>query len=199
MQENNTVEQIAEVTPDTTIESQEIEQTQANDNISDNEETAVSYGKFKSAESLYEGYQQLQKEFTKKCQVLKELENRVGDNKHILDKMIEVNPELGQFADELKNVSDVSGISLKLAELLAGKINEPCNIINDEDFLNNYVYQNEGIINKIVSDYLDSLVSIKIPQTISKGGNSYVSPTYRPRTLNEAGKMAKKFIETRRF
>ena len=113
--------------------------------------------------------------------------------------MIEVNPELGQFADELKNVSDVSGISLKLAELLAGKINEPCNIINDEDFLNNYVYQNEGIINKIVSDYLDSLVSIKIPQTISKGGNSYVSPTYRPRTLNEAGKMAKKFIETRRF
>ncbi len=199
MQENNTVEQIAEVTPDTTIESQEIEQTQANDNISDNEETAVSYGKFKSAESLYEGYQQLQKEFTKKCQVLKELENRVGDNKHILDKMIEVNPELGQFADELKNVSDVSGISLKLAELLAGKINEPCNIINDENFLNNYVYQNEGIINKIVSDYLDSLVSIKIPQTISKGGNSYVSPTYRPRTLNEAGKMAKKFIETRRF
>ncbi len=199
MQENNTVEQIAEVTPDTTIESQEIEQTQANDNISDNEETAVSYGKFKSAESLYEGYQQLQKEFTKKCQVLKELENRVGDNKHILDKMIEVNPELGQFADELKNVGDVSGISLKLAELLAGKINEPCNIINDENFLNNYVYQNEGIINKIVSDYLDSLVSIKIPQTISKGGNSYVSPTYRPRTLDEAGKMAKKFIETRRF
>ncbi len=199
MQENNTVEQIAEVTPDTTIESQEIEQTQANDNISDNEDTAVSYGKFKSVESLYEGYQQLQKEFTKKCQVLKELENRVGDNKHILDKMIEVNPELGQFADELKNVSDVSGISLKLAELLAGKINEPCNIINDENFLNNYVYQNEGIINKIVSDYLDSLVSIKIPQTISKGGNSYVSPTYRPRTLNEAGKMAKKFIETRRF
>lgn len=199
MQENNTVEQIAEVTPDTTIESQEIEQTQANDNISDNEETAVSYGKFKSAESLYEGYQQLQKEFTKKCQVLKELQNRVGDNKQILDKMIEVNPELGQFADELKNVGDVSGISLKLAELLAGKINEPCNIINDENFLNNYVYQNEGIINKIVSDYLDSLVSIKIPQTISKGGNSYVSPTYRPRTLNEAGKMAKKFIETRRF
>ncbi len=121
MQENNTVEQIAEVTPDTTIESQEIEQTQANDNISDNEETAVSYGKFKSAESLYEGYQQLQKEFTKKCQVLKELENRVGDNKHILDKMIEVNPELGQFADELKNVSDVSGISLKLAELQIGR------------------------------------------------------------------------------
>ena len=71
MQENNTVEQIAEVTPDTTIESQEIEQTQANDNISDNEETAVSYGKFKSAESLYEGYQQLQKEFTKKVSSIK--------------------------------------------------------------------------------------------------------------------------------
>ncbi|MDE6565593.1 MAG: hypothetical protein K2L47_00845, partial [Clostridia bacterium] len=60
-------------------------------------------------------------------------------------------------------------------------------------------YSNPEIINKIVSDYLDSLVSIKIPQTITKGGNSYVSPTYRPRTLDEAGKMAKKFIETRRF
>lgn len=199
MQENNTMEQMAEVTPDNKLESQQIEQTQVEEKISDNEQTAVSYGKFKSAESLYEGYQQLQKEFTKKCQVLKELENRVGDNRQILDKMIEINPELGQFADELKNVGDAYGISVKLAELLTGKINEPCNIINDENFLNNYVYQNEGIINKIVSDYLDSLVSMKIPQTISKGGNSYVSPTYRPRTLDEAGKMAKKFIETRRF
>lgn len=198
MQEINTTEQTAEVTP-VTVEETLREQTLQSDIQTDNGETAVSYGKFKSADSLYEGYQQLEKEFTKKCQVLKELENQLGDNHKIFEKMLNVNPELEQFADELKTAGSVEELGLKLAQLLAGKINEPCKIINDENFLNNYVYTNADIINKVVADYLDSLVSIKVPQTITKGGNSYVSPTYRPRTLDEAGKMAKKFIETRRF
>ena len=165
----------------------------------DNQDTVTSFGKFKSAESLFEGYQQLEKEFTKKCQVLKKLENRAENNQQILEKMLQINPDLSYFADELKNVSGVEEFAIKLAETLTGKINEPCNMINDEEFLNNYVYSNEKIINKIVADYLDSLVSIQVPQTIAKGGNCYVSPTYRPRTLDEAGKMAKKFIENRRF
>ena len=141
----------------------------------------------------------MEKEFTKKCQVLKKLENRAENNQQILEKMLQINPDLSYFADELKNVSGVEEFAIKLAETLTGKINEPCNMINDEEFLNNYVYSNEKIINKIVADYLDSLVSIQVPQTIAKGGNCYVSPTYRPRTLDEAGKMAKKFIENRRF
>ena len=198
MQEINTTEQTAEVTP-VTVEETLTEQTLQSDIQTDNGETAVSYGKFKSADSLYEGYQQLEKEFTKKCQVLKELENQLGDNHKIFEKMLNVNPELEQFADELKTAGSVEELGLKLAQLLAGKINEPCKIINDENFLNNYVYTNADIINKVVADYLDSLVSITVPPTITKGGNSYVSPTYRPRTLDEAGKMAKKFIETRRF
>lgn len=202
MQVNNTVEQVAEVTPNTAIEPQsatQTEQTQCAKQNFDNVETATSYGKFDSAKSLYEGYQQLEREFTKKCQVIKELEEQPYEHGKILDKMIEANPSLKQFEDELKTTSGMSELGVMLAEKLVGKINEPCNIINDEDFLNSYVYSNEKIVNKIVADYLDSLVSLKVPQTIAKGGTTYVSPTYRPRTLDEAGKMAKKFIENRRF
>ena len=101
MQEINTTEQTAEVTP-VTVEETLTEQTLQSDIQTDNGETAVSYGKFKSADSLYEGYQHLEKEFTKKCQVLKELENQLGDNHKIFEKMLNVNPELEQFADELK-------------------------------------------------------------------------------------------------
>lgn len=198
MQENNKIEQVAVQAPSDVNKTQS-EQPLSPDITHDNQDTVTSFGKFKSAESLFEGYQQLEKEFTKKCQVLKKLENRAENNQQILEKMLQINPDLSYFADELKNVSGVEEFAIKLAETLTGKINEPCNMINDEEFLNNYVYSNEKIINKIVADYLDSLVSIQVPQTIAKGGNSYVSPTYRPRTLDEAGKMAKKFIENRRF
>ncbi len=198
MQENNKIEQVAVQAPSDGNKTQS-EQPLSPDITHDNQDTVTSFGKFKSAESLFEGYQQLEKEFTKKCQVLKKLENRAENNQQILEKMLQINPDLNCFADELKNVSGVEEFAIKLAETLTGKINEPCNMINDEEFLNNYVYSNEKIINKIVADYLDSLVSIQVPQTIAKGGNCYVSPTYRPRTLDEAGKMAKKFIENRRF
>ncbi len=198
MQENNKIEQVAVQAPSDGNKTQS-EQPLSPDITHDNQDTVTSFGKFKSAESLFEGYQQLEKEFTKKCQVLKKLENRAENNQQILEKMLQINPDLSYFADELKNVSGVEEFAIKLAETLTGKINELCNMINDEEFLNNYVYSNEKIINKIVADYLDSLVSIQVPQTIAKGGNCYVSPTYRPRTLDEAGKMAKKFIENRRF
>ncbi len=198
MQENNKIEQVAVQAPSDGNKTQS-EQPLSPDITHDNQDTVTSFGKFKSAESLFEGYQQLEKEFTKKCQVFKKLENRAENNQQILEKMLQINPDLSYFADELKNVSGVEEFAIKLAETLTGKINEPCNMINDEEFLNNYVYSNEKIINKIVADYLDSLVSIQVPQTIAKGGNCYVSPTYRPRTLDEAGKMAKKFIENRRF
>ena len=198
MQENNKIEQVAVQAPSDGNKTQS-EQPLSPDITHDNQDTVTSFGKFKSAESLFEGYQQLEKEFTKKCQVLKKIENRAENNQQILEKMLQINPDLSYFADELKNVSGVEEFAIKLAETLTGKINEPCNMINDEEFLNNYVYSNEKIINKIVADYLDSLVSIQVPQTIAKGGNCYVSPTYRPRTLDEAGKMAKKFIENRRF
>ncbi len=198
MQENNKIEQVAVQAPSDGNKTQS-EQPLSPDITHDNQDTVTSFGKFKSAESLFEGYQQLEKEFTKKCQVLKKLENRAENNQQILEKMLQINPDLSCFADELKNVSGVEEFAIKLAETLTGKINEPCNMINDEEFLNNFVYSNEKIINKIVADYLDSLVSIQVPQTIAKGGNCYVSPTYRPRTLDEAGKMAKKFIENRRF
>lgn len=200
MQVNEKIEeQSTVVTPDNQAEPQVAEQSQIDDKISENEQTVASFGKFKSAESLYEGYKQLEKEFTKKCQVLKDLEESGDTRKEIIEKIVQINPNLKVFADELNATNNVGELTIKLAEKLVGKVNEPCNIINDEEFLNSYVYSNEGIINKIVSDYLDSLVTIKVPHTISKGGNSYVSPTYRPRTLDEAGKMAKKFIETRRF
>lgn len=200
MQDNSTLEQVSEITPVQSEQPQEIEQPVVEAEVRDNVKNDISYGKFKSAESLYEGYLQLQKEFTKKCQSLKEFENQKEDYSEIVNKMITANPKLEQMADELVDFATKGGnIGVLLAEKLVGKINEPCDIIKDEQFLRDFVYGNEKITEKIISDYLDSLSAIKVPQTIKSGGNSYVSPTYKPRTLNEAGNLAKKFIESRRI
>lgn len=198
MQENNTAEQTVINAPDASAEPQS-EQTSQSDQVSDNHEVTASYGKFKSLQGLLTGYQQLEKEFTKKCQTLKELENRVSDSGQILDKMLAVNPKLADYADKITAVDSLEGQMVALAEQLIGGINEPGKIIEDEDFLDKYVYANEHIVEKIVANYLDSLAAQKIPSTIARGGNSYVSSTYRPRSLDEAAKLAKKFIETRRF
>lgn len=198
MQENNAIEQM-EVTTPSEVEKPLCEQADATNNTLDNEKTEISYGKFKSAQSLLEGYQQLEKEFTKKCQAMKELENQAVINPQVIEKMLNINPKLTSLADELKSATNTEEFCQKLAEQLVGRINEPCNIIKDEEFLNNYVYSNSEIVGRVIADYLDSLATIKAPQTLSKGGSSYVSPTYRPHTIAEAGNMARKFIENRRF
>ncbi len=166
----------------------------------DNDGTTTSYGKFKSADSLYQAYKQLEKEFTKKSQTLRTYLNSSMSVDETLNGMITANPDLSSYADELREaISSGTNSSVKLAECLRGKVTEPCHIIKSEQFLDDYVYSNADIRGKIIAEYLDGLQDRRSPMTIKGRGNAYVSPAYRPHSLKEANALATKYIENRRI
>lgn len=200
MQDNN-IEKMQNQTPIMSDILESSSECGINSTIPDKEnvEECNSYGKFKSAESLFEAYKNLEKEFTKKCQLLKNYEKSI-DNDSLVQKLVEVNPNLSDYADELSSfIKNDTNSTIALAKCLLGRVNEPCHIINNEDFLEKYVYQNSDITQKVIDNYLNSLLEKRSPLTISSHGYAYVSPSHRPKTLADASKMAKNYIENRRF
>ncbi len=200
MQENH-LEQVVDCSPIIGGEAESVKlETAKAKSIMDNESGATSYGKFKSAECLLNAYKQLEKEFTKKSQTLRTFQESQINVDDTISGMISVNPQLSNYADELKAaITSGSNSSIKLAECLNGRVTEPCHIINDKKFLDKYVYSNADIRGKIIAEYLDNLQDRRSPMTINGRGNAYVSPAYKPHSLDEASKLAKKYIENRRI
>ena len=65
----------------------------------------------------------------------------------------------------------------------------------DEEFLNNYIFSNQEIKDKIVRDYL-SKITQNSPIKVDNGGSSItLTPPKQPATIQEAGKLAKSIIK----
>ena len=145
---------------------------------------AEEYGKFKSGEELLKAYNELEREFTKRSQRLKELERVVPNGKPApfkerVEKFFEENADARPFAKEMAlfleenpaYIEDKSGLE-KLA--------------SDEKFLNEHIYSNSAVKEKIIEDFLKGL-SENNPPAVIRGGQSLVSPPSKPRTIEEAG------------
>ena len=144
------------------------------------------YGKFKDEQALYEAYLKLEAEFTKKCQQLKEYEQNVSDNKVVEDnattlplyqredwqdkiaEFISIYPLARRYAgkigkillDEPSLATNEEGLSLALLKILAQEYKTPEDMVQDDDFLDGYVYTNERIRQKIIADYIESLADM---------------------------------------
>ena len=187
-----------------------------NENESQNKEAEVvgtdgsPIGKFKSVEALYSAYNNLQAEFTKKCQKLSELQKEVESKVNIPletqpdymrdDWEIEVSNFLKSHPEAKKYATQISEEKLKepslsleqsLDRVLAREYKEPKKLIEDEDFLNNYVFNSQKIKNKVLQDYFSSLKSNPIPTLMSKGSGAIsAGQSEKVDSLVEAGKLA---------
>ena len=65
---------------------------------------------------------------------------------------------------------------------------------SDEEFLENYIYNNEAIRTRIVDEYLESLDRHRLPSTINRGGRISLTAPTKPRSISEAGKLAEKMM-----
>ena len=176
----------------------------------------VSYGKFKDADALYSAYNNLEAEFTKKCQRIKELETGATINAEDADKpqymrdgwqdkvtaFMNSNPDAQEYAEEMAKV--ISGdeniakspecLNIAYAKVLKGALKSPAELMKDEKFLKEYVYADKEVRDKIVADYLSNLNPIA-PDVLGNGGELFVAPPKRPSTLKEAGAMAEKLLK----
>ena len=175
------------------------------------------YGKFKDANSLFNGYIALEKEFTKKSQQLSELQKGMADNapkaliyqsenwQSEIDKYLKDKKYANDFAEDIAktimNDKDLACMSncLDLAynKVVASKYKKETDLINDEEFLTNYVYANDNIRSKIVGDYINELQSNATPPIMikSKGDSvGLISPT-KPRSMTEAKEIVERLFK----
>ncbi len=170
----------------------------------------VDIGKFKDVESLYKAYSNLEAEFTKKSQRLASLEE---ETKLINEETQRAN-EREQRVQELVNKFDsVKPFSSALKETL--KSNESANLeeealslivknyktadqyATDSEFLNNYIFSNKEIQDRIVKDYLSRLTQSSPIKTDIGGSSVSLTPPNIPSTIREAGKLAKSIIKNK--
>ena len=165
------------------------------------------FGKFKDAESLLKAYNNLEAEFTKKSQRLAEIEtqNEMATKQQV--RQAEIDKKVNEFVakfDIVKPFSSALKESLINGEanleevavrLLTNNYKSADDYINDDEFLNNYVYSNTKIKDKIVKDYL-SKITQNSPIKMETGlANISLSPPKIPKTIKEAGMLAKTIIK----
>ena len=178
--------------------------------------------KFKSVDALSEAYQNLEKEFTQKCQKIKELNDKIESQEN-MEKQKSVpgylkegwdqkvanfyssHPEAQEFAFDISKViqtdtkiaTSETALEDALTKVLAQKFMPYDELVKNPEFLNKYIFSNENISEKIVMDYLNNVKSQKVmPLMNSVGGTgTFASPVNKPATLNDASKMAEAYLK----
>ena len=167
-----------------------------------------NFGKFKDAESLLKAYSSLEAEFTKKSQKLAMLEVEKQQKEEISQKQSELNKKIDDFVSKFDIVKPFSSaLKETLANNNDAKLEEEAmHLISksyktaeeysrDGEFLNNYIYSNKDIKDKIIKDYL-SKITQNSPIKMDNGASSIsLTPPKQPTTIKEAGRLAKSIIK----
>ena len=175
-------------------------------------------GKFKSAETLLDAYNELQGEFTRKCQKLSETEKKLQElsSENIASDQNEIqnefawNKNIREFLQSHKNASELveeitneiigdeslrksdDGLEKAYARVIEKKYIPQAELAKDQDFLEKYIYSNGEIKNKIIKEYISTLQNNQSPLTLSREGYSRgVASTNKIESLEDA----KKYVE----
>lgn len=166
------------------------------------------FGKFKDAESLLKAYTNLEAEFTKKSQRLASLESETAKMQDSINAQAEIEKSIDEFVtkfDVIKPFSSAlkeslinkesASIEEAAVKILANNYKSAENLAKDSEFLNNYIYSNQEIKDKIVKDYISKVThNSPIKVETSKSSISLTPPNI-PTTIQEAGKLAKSIIK----
>jgi len=163
-----------------------------------------SIGKFKNAQALFEAYNNLQAEFTKKSQRLSELEKektveQTQEKKYErLNEFLSSNNDALLYKDEFtsfleKEQSTVGSIDGAWAKFVLSKLTNDGENYTSEPIVKKYIFQDENVRNKIIENYIKELNHKKPPVIMSKQSGMVVAEQ-KPATPSNL-KEAKKLVE----
>ena len=169
-----------------------------------------SLGKFKDAESLLKAYNNLQAEFTKKCQKLSALENEENKtifyeedwNKRVAN-FLEKNPGAKKYSKEISEKilnspelkSSENALELAWSSIAMKNYVEPEKLASDKTFLNSYIFNNEEIKKQVLENYLKEIKTAPPVISGSRGAKLSSKEEYAPKNLNDAKKIVEKFFK----
>ena len=151
----------------------------------------MEYGKFKSADDLFNAYTELEKSFTQKCQQLSNLQQTISNSGGT--------SEISSPPDEVQPTETVPTVSCEDATSNGavscnGSSAEQANF--DEEVLQQYFKQNPAVLYRILQ--ADSQVKAQIsppPTVMVNGGNASMALPSRPKTIREASQMVEKLFK----
>lgn len=153
-------------------------------------------GKFKNPNSLLDAYNELQSEFTRKCQKLSDAERKLQEvgskNASIDDTKNEFvwNKNISEFLQSHENASDLmeeitaeimkdetlrtqeDGLEKAYNRAIEKKYVPHKVLAENPDFLEKYIYSNDKIKNKIIEEYVSTLQNSRSPLSVSNSGYS---------------------------
>ncbi len=161
---------------------------------------SLSLGKFKDVQSLFDAYNSLQAEFTRRCQRVKELER---ENERLNDEITNASPNSFSNGESKEDQNQVAKTTSSLVQddmEEQGTLNhlkEQIHYYKSREYLLEALNQNQELKNEIINGYLTSVQSSKpTVKLITGNGQSVVTPPSKPKTLVEAGEIARQIFET---
>lgn len=173
-------------------------------------EKTNSFGRFNSASELIKAYTSLEREFTKRSQRLKTLEKQFEVKENVspvkeyakedwqerVGKFMADNPKAAPFKGEIAE-EIISGnlaenpncLELALSKVLLKNYKSPETLSQDDEFIDSHIASNQKIKDKIIRDYLNGIGGGRSVRTMGTGGQLTSSPSDRPKTIGEAGKL----------
>ena len=178
-------------------------------------QTGSPIGKFKDAQKLLDAYNELQSEFTRKCQKLSDAEKKLQEvssvdnqnNKDNTSNEFAWKDKVAEFLQSHKNASDMmeeianeivrdenlsvspDGLEKAYSKVIERKYIPHSELAGNQEFLEKYIYSNDQIKNKIIDDYVSTLKQNQNPITVTNDGYSRgVATSNNFRSLEDARK-----------
>lgn len=162
-----------------------------------------SFGKFNSAEELLSAYNNLQAEFTRKCQKLSELkksevaqqcEYLSNDWENKVAQFVSTNQNAKKYASEICDVlmtdsviaSSKDSLNLAYQKVLSGKYREVDDLLKDKEFIEK-VAECEDVKRRVLSQSLKGVVAP--PSIMGKEGAVLRARGDAPKNIYEAGQV----------
>lgn len=159
---------------------------------------SVSLGKFKDVKSLFDAYNSLQAEFTRRCQKVKELER---ENERLNNEITLASKSSLSIGDDIEDEKLAQERSSKVDDgtekLSTNKsLQEQIDYYKSSEYLFDAINNNQSVKDEIINRYLNSVQSSKpTVKLITGNGQSVVTPPSTPKTLVEAGEIARQIFE----
>ena len=176
---------------------------EGNQKESDKTQGESPIGKFKNPEELLKAYVELEKEFTRRSQRLKELERGAApyasedEWRDAADKFFEKTPSAKALAREMAQ-EIVLDPTLKegrdcfdkaLVRALVKCYRTPEQLVSDGQFLKDYVLSSDAVKEAVIENYIREVQDGEPPLTLPRGGQCSAAPSMKPRSVREAGDM----------
>lgn len=156
-------------------------------------ERGVPIGKFKSVEDLFDAYNNLQSEFTRKSQRLAALEKEKTDqptqdeNQASLEMFLSKNQEAVLYTEEIKSKveqdeslkTDKDPYGKAWANILYEKLISP--EMSKEPLVKNLILKDEALKNLVIENYVEQLKNQNTPVVMSNSSGERVTKAVTPK------------------